>query len=34
MSNSPFLFEYELNDLFEYCGKLSGAFNMPVIPKQ
>jgi AraC-like DNA-binding protein len=29
--NSPFLFEYELNDLFEYHSKLAGVFNTPVI---
>jgi AraC-like DNA-binding protein len=29
--NSPFLFEYELNDLFDYCGKLSDVFDVPVI---
>ncbi len=28
---SPFLFEYELNDLFEYRNRLSGAFNIPVV---
>jgi AraC-like DNA-binding protein len=29
--NTPFVFEYELDDLFEYCGHLATAFNVPAV---